>query len=73
MLEQHLALAEEHVALGERHIARQRELVAELDKAKHDTVEARQLLVLFEEAQQQHLSHRHRLLSELAAHVSEAE
>jgi hypothetical protein len=36
----HLAIAEKAVAQGERHIQREEEMIAELDRAGHDTKQA---------------------------------
>jgi hypothetical protein len=63
--EEHLALAERHVAEGEHRVARQRELVAELERAEHDVADARGLLSQFEELLAMHVEHRDRLRSEL--------
>jgi len=67
MILDHLALAREHVALGEKHIARQFEIIAELNRDGHDTVAARELLLQFEESQEEHVKHRDRLEKELVA------
>jgi hypothetical protein len=66
MLEQHLAMVEGHVTLGEGHLAGQQELISRLERAGHDTGEARRLLILFEETHEMHLAHRDRLRRELA-------
>jgi hypothetical protein len=68
MIVAHLAQAKEHVASGERQIARQREIVAEMERDGHYAVakSARDLLRKFEELQVEHVSHRDRLLKELA-------
>lgn len=53
-----LELADAHIAQGEQHIARQEEIVANLAALDADVVEARKLLSLFRELQQQHEAHR---------------
>jgi len=70
MLQKHLAQAEEHVALGEHHVSRQREVVAELERAGHDTAEARRLLAHFEQMQKMHLADRDRIRHEMAQNSS---
>jgi hypothetical protein len=67
MTADHLAQAERHVAEGERHVARQRELIAELERDGHDTVQARELLVQFEGLQVMHVADRDRLRREFAS------
>jgi len=62
----HLAIAERHVAEGERHIARQRNVVKQLGEDGHDQKMAFDLLALFEDMQQLHISDRDRLRTELA-------
>jgi hypothetical protein len=66
MLKRHLAEAEEHIAVGEKNLARQRELIAKLERDKHDTAQARALLDQFEELQSMHLADRERILRELS-------
>jgi hypothetical protein len=61
-LQQHLAQAERHIARGVVHLARQRELIAELDRAGHDTEEARAILDTLMETQVLHLHDRELLL-----------
>ena len=61
-LQQHLAQAERHIARGVVHLARQRELIAELDRAGHDTEEARAILDTLMETQVLHQQDRERLL-----------
>lgn len=65
VLEQHLAQIEGHVALGEGQVGRQRELVAKLARDGHSTVQAQELLALFERTQAAHIMHRDRLWREL--------
>jgi hypothetical protein len=61
-LQQHLVEIERHIARGVVHLARQRELIAELDRAGHDTEEARAILDSLMETQALHQQHRERLL-----------
>ena len=61
-LQQHLAQAERHIARGVVHLARQRELIAKLDRAGHDTEEARTILDSLMETQVLHEQDRERLL-----------
>src|SRR5215469_17196059 len=61
-LQQHLAQAERHIARGVVHLARQRELIAKLDRAGHDTEEARAILDTLMETQVLHLQDREFLL-----------
>jgi hypothetical protein len=61
-LQHHLAQAERHIARGVVHLARQRELIAELDRAGHDTEEARAILDTLMETQVLHLQDRDFLL-----------
>jgi hypothetical protein len=61
-LQQHLAQTERHIARGEVHLARQRALIAELDRAGHDTEEARAILDSLMETQVLHEQDRERLL-----------
>ena len=65
MILEHLRMAEQHVADGVRHIARQRELIAELRRDRHDTWAAENLLKLFEETQALHVADRDRLSAQL--------
>jgi hypothetical protein len=65
-LQQHLAQAERHIARGVVHLARQRELIAELDRAGHDTEEARAILDTLMETQILHLQDRELLLGLLS-------
>ena len=44
MLRQHLAQTERHLEEGERHVARQRDVVAELERADRDSRAAKMLL-----------------------------
>ncbi|MBV8534283.1 MAG: hypothetical protein JO128_01750 [Alphaproteobacteria bacterium] len=67
MLLEHLAMANRHVEKGERHVRRQRELVAELERDGHNTVEAKKLLEQFEKLQEMHKADRDRIERELAA------
>lgn len=59
----HLAMTEGHIALGERHIFRQREIIADLARGGHDTVEAEGLLQLFMDTLAQHVETRDRLVA----------
>jgi hypothetical protein len=70
-----LALLEQayhQTAIGESNKARQREIIAELSRAGHDTAEAQQLLRRFEELQSFHIRDRDRLEKELAELTAEA-
>lgn len=60
MIAEHLSQAERHVLDGERHVARQRELVAELERDGHDTQQARDFLLQFEDLQRLHVADRGR-------------
>lgn len=73
MERRHLAQAEEHVATGERRIARHRSLVAELERGRHDTAEAKKLLDRFEETQALHVASLKTIQSELAASMGAIE
>ena len=61
----YLVRARQHVAAGEEHIARQTELVAELERDKHDASEARRLLAKFIVMQSLHIDGLERLEAEL--------
>lgn len=61
----HLALAEKAVAEGERHIQREEQMISELDRAGHDTSEARALLATYRRTQVQHVAHRNLILQML--------
>jgi hypothetical protein len=61
----HLARAEKTVALGERHIEREEQMIADLDRAGHDTRQARALLATYRLMQAEHIAHRNRLLEML--------
>jgi two-component sensor histidine kinase len=63
---EYFSMARRHVAIGERHIARQREIVAELERDGHDSLDAKRLLGYFEELQNMHIAHRDRLGKTLA-------
>ena len=65
-IELHLASAEEHVALGADTVERQREIIVNLERDDHGTVEAQRLLVYFEEQLAMHVADRDRLRKELA-------
>ena len=60
-----LAKAEQAVELGERHLLRQRELVAELTRHRHDVAMAARLLATFEQSQTLHVADCDRLSKEL--------
>jgi hypothetical protein len=64
---EHLALAERHVAEGQDHIERQRMVIAELERDRHDTTRAKELLDTFKTTQALHIADRDRLRQELAA------
>ena len=59
---QHLAQVERHIARGFVHLARQRELIAEQDRAGYDTEEARAILDTLMQTQVVHQEDRERLL-----------
>lgn len=61
----HLAIAERAVAAGERHIEREERMIADLDRAGHDTKQARETLATFRLMQAEHVAHRNRLLKML--------
>jgi hypothetical protein len=62
----HLVLAERHVAEGTRHLSRQREIVAGMEAAGHDSALACDVLRTFEATQAAHIADRDRILRELA-------
>jgi hypothetical protein len=59
-----LAMANSHVALGQRHVIRQREIIAEFQRAGHSTTLAETLLGSFEEVLATHVAHRDRIIAE---------
>jgi hypothetical protein len=61
-LQQHVAQAERHISRGVVHLAQQWALIAELDRAGHDTEEARAILDTLMETQVLHQQDRERLL-----------
>jgi hypothetical protein len=63
---EHLSTADRHVAEGEMHVERQRILVENLARDRHDTKQAEALLKQFEEVLALHMQDRDRLLKELA-------
>jgi hypothetical protein len=71
-LEEHLALAAAHVAAGERLVARQRELVAQLERDGHDTLEATKVLNQLEQLQALYIADRDRLRKELGLQAGAA-
>ena len=60
--QQHLAQTEQHIAEGVVHLARQWALIIELDRAGHDTEEARAILDSLMETQVLHEQDRELLL-----------
>jgi hypothetical protein len=52
----HLKIAEKAVADGERYIEREEQLLADLDRAGHDTKQARETLANFRRMQAEHSS-----------------
>jgi hypothetical protein len=66
MIMEHLSTADRHVAEGEMHVERQRILVENLARDRHDTKQAEALLKQFEEVLALHMQDRDRLLKELA-------
>ena len=67
----HLALAEQAVALDDRHILREEQVTADLDRAGHDTTQARELLATYRQTQAEHVAHRNRILEMLRQSGSE--
>jgi len=65
MLQRHLQQAEAHVAMGAEHLRQQRERLSQLERHGHDTFRTRALLAQFEDLQDMHIAHRHRLLQQL--------
>jgi hypothetical protein len=61
----HLATAEEAIALGDRHIAREEQMIADLDRAGHDTTLALAVLATYRQMQAQLVAHRNLLLNRL--------
>ena len=61
ILEEHLAQAERHVAEGEQVIARQRNVIERIEVTGQDAVQARQLLLYFEQLQAARIADRDRL------------
>ena len=64
-IERHLAQAECAFALGPRHLDRQRGRLVELERDGHNTVQAKEPLVTFEESLALHIEDRDRLRNEL--------
>ena len=64
-IELHLAFAEEHVALAADSVKRQREIIVKLELDGHNSIEAKRLLVHFEEQLAIHVAERNRLKKEL--------
>ncbi len=58
----HLAIAEKAVEQGERHIRREEQMIADLDRAGHDTKLALEVLATYRRIQVEHIAHRNRLL-----------
>ena len=58
----HFAIAEKAVADGEHHIEREEQMLADLDRAGHDTKQARETLAIFQRMQAEHVAHRNLLL-----------
>jgi hypothetical protein len=63
--QKHLAQIEWHVVEAEKRVARQREIVAELERAGRRATAARGLLAAFERLLAMHLADRQRLRKEL--------
>ena len=61
MLEDQLAAAERHLAEAEGHVAYQRELVAQLERERHDVAQATRLLAQFEEVLAMRIADRDRV------------
>jgi hypothetical protein len=66
MLRDHLARTELHVQLGLTHIAKQHAIIAALERDRHDTKMAREILTTLEETQALHVADRDRLMKKLA-------
>lgn len=60
-LRKQLEQAAQHVVEGKHHIARQREIVSKLEGISRDASAARDLLRLFEEMQELHVTYLQRL------------
>jgi predicted RNA methylase len=54
ILEKHLAIAQQHVIEGMDHLAQQEQIVAELERDGHDTVEALKILAMLRDTQKLH-------------------
>ena len=67
MVERHLKETEQHIMLGLKHLTRQHEIIAELRRDGHDTVQAEELLVTLEQSQELHNTTRARILDELGS------
>ena len=65
-IQEQLRAADAHIAIGREDIAHQRETVAELRIAGHDTSVAYRLLLIYEEAQAMYMLGRERLARQLA-------
>jgi hypothetical protein len=63
----HLAIAERHIVEAEARVASQYALVASLERAGRDAVDARRLLAMFETTLAQMIAHRDLILKEIAA------
>jgi hypothetical protein len=63
--QEHLAQAERHLVEAEKRVARQREIVAELERAGHRATAARGMLAAFERLLAMHLADCSRLRKEL--------
>ena len=65
MILRHLADAERRAANGQLHLERQRRILNELRRDRHDTHRAEELLRTFEESQAMHLADLARIRAEL--------
>jgi hypothetical protein len=61
----HLCEAEAHVAEGMRHVEKQREIIADLERGGHNTLQAASLLCTLEAMLALYVAHRDRLRKEL--------
>jgi hypothetical protein len=64
-IERRLQEAEQHIARGGERITRQHEIIATLERDGRNTRGAKELLVILEETQHQHIATRERILDEL--------
>ena len=60
-------MANGHIAEGRAHVAKQTALIAELERDRHNTVLAKELLAILCKTQQMHEDHREHIMLELDA------